>query len=569
MSGRGQPLVLPQPEPPAPDFKALRASIEMFDGFGCSDVRAWLRRFVALCAAQRVANRSSVIPAFLTPRVLDHMMLVHPRFLEQPWADLEKWIIDTYARVEDPQENMRLFTQCRQKAKQSVREYAADFTELAVRAKILDLDTCGSLFVSGLHRKLVEALGVSRMANFAECVQNACFVESRLETCRGVDLESASASFVAPVRAPKLGGYAKAQKPQAPKAAKQAQSEAPQASVKSAKGTCHYCRKPGHFIAECRKRLAKQAGASASAVSPTRFVMGTFNGRPMRLTVDTASQLTLVKSSVTVAGDGPRASSTVRLHGADRTAIKTSGKLRVCIGIGSSETDLDVVLVDDLAHDVLLGTDFCELVGATIDYGRNTFSFGLVAENLCSSVEALATASNPFFVPHVGDPDPEDIGAVPAKQIELSSAERSALDSCLMENAEAFQVVPGNPALVEPMPIELVGSATPHKSRPYRLSLPEKAFVTEKVNEMLEQGVIRKSFSPWASPVVLVHKKGGTYRFCVNYQRLNDVTVSDSYPLPRIDEILDSLSGSQYFSTLDLAAAYHQVPLAASDVAKT
>ena len=78
---------------------------------------------------------------------------------------------------------------------------------------------------------------------------------------------------------------------------------------------------------------------------------------------------------------------------------------------------------------------------------------------------------------------------------------------------------------------------------------------------MLDQGVIEPSDSPWASPVVLVRKKDGSLRYCIDYRRLNSVTIKDSYPLPRIDESLDSLSNTKYFSTLDLASGYWQIGL--------
>jgi len=86
----------------------------------------------------------------------------------------------------------------------------------------------------------------------------------------------------------------------------------------------------------------------------------------------------------------------------------------------------------------------------------------------------------------------------------------------------------------------------------------QQAIDTE-VNKMLQQGIIQQSFSPWSSPVVMVRKKDGSWQFCVDYRKLNDVTHRDAYPLPRIDTTLDSLAGSTLFTTLDLASGYWQV----------
>ncbi|XP_062421526.1 uncharacterized protein clasp1b [Pungitius pungitius] len=86
---------------------------------------------------------------------------------------------------------------------------------------------------------------------------------------------------------------------------------------------------------------------------------------------------------------------------------------------------------------------------------------------------------------------------------------------------------------------------------------------------MQRAGIIEPSESPWASPVVMVPKKGGEWRFCVDYRRLNDVTKKDSYPLPRVDECLDLVAGSSWFSSLDLRSGYWQVPLAEEARPKT
>ena len=105
------------------------------------------------------------------------------------------------------------------------------------------------------------------------------------------------------------------------------------------------------------------------------------------------------------------------------------------------------------------------------------------------------------------------------------------------------------------------GDARPIKQSPYRVSQQQRAEIDKHISDMLEQDIIQVSSSPWSSPVVLVKKKDGTTRFCIDYRKLNAVTRKDSYPLPRIDDALDSLSACKYFSTLDLQSGYHQVAI--------
>ncbi|XP_062203827.1 uncharacterized protein LOC133906051 [Phragmites australis] len=117
--------------------------------------------------------------------------------------------------------------------------------------------------------------------------------------------------------------------------------------------------------------------------------------------------------------------------------------------------------------------------------------------------------------------------------------------------------------------IPLIPGAHPFRLRPYRYSPAQKDEIEKQVKALLLNGMIQESSSPFASPVLLVKKKTGEWRMCVDYRRLNALTIKNKYPLPIIDEFLDELHGAGWFTTLDLRAGYHQIRIAQGEEFKT
>jgi len=142
-----------------------------------------------------------------------------------------------------------------------------------------------------------------------------------------------------------------------------------------------------------------------------------------------------------------------------------------------------------------------------------------------------------------------------------SNGKRQAMAKLLREYNDVFSSGDHDEGLTRAVCHEIpLAAGTVPIRQPTRRLEPEKE-VSRHVWDLLDGGLIEPAHSAWSSPVVLVWKKDGSWRLCVDYRKLNSVTIQDAYPLPWIDESLDALAGSKYFSTLDLLIGYWQVPL--------
>ena len=147
-----------------------------------------------------------------------------------------------------------------------------------------------------------------------------------------------------------------------------------------------------------------------------------------------------------------------------------------------------------------------------------------------------------------------------ANPISIAEVDRSVLIRVLLNYHHVFAIGEGERGETDLVKFIIdTGESKPIKQQARRIPFAVREEVSHQLKKMQESGVIQPSNSPWASPIVLVKKRDGTLRFCVDYRALNAVTRADTFPLPRIDDLLDQLGQAKYFSTLDLVAGYWQI----------
>ena len=185
--------------------------------------------------------------------------------------------------------------------------------------------------------------------------------------------------------------------------------------------------------------------------------------------------------------------------------------------------------------------------------------------------EVTFTAMVNELVVTVGSP-PESLTAnvIPCPSFDGTTRQREQLQQMLNERSAAFVQDDLDLGYTDAVQHQLRTSDDVPVAQPYRRIPPQQLKeVQDHIKGLLDKKIIVASHSPYAAPIVVVRKKDGTIRLCVDYRRLNAKTIGDAYPLPRIEESFDALTGSQYFSTLDLASGYHQIAMDPKDQYKT
>ena len=251
-----------------------------------------------------------------------------------------------------------------------------------------------------------------------------------------------------------------------------------------------------------------------------------------------------------------------------------------CVATMTSKGTVTVTLANLSQQEVLLPQN--TIVGAVEDFNENaqvleepdTATLLLADGEEPSQDGASAQVQSPPNSTTTTPPNPSQLSeGLPPVDMNIdrfTTDQQLQARALIAEYADLFASNTDNPGITPHVSHRIeTGNARPVHQNPRRRSPKEKQIINDHVQKMLKNNHISHSASPWASPVVLIMKKDGSIRFCVDYRQLNQVTVRDVYPLPRIDDSLARLGTGKIFSSFDLCAGYWQIPMAEEDKPKT
>lgn len=328
-----------------------------------------------------------------------------------------------------------------------------------------------------------------------------------------------------------------------------------------------------------------KCSALGSTKKPSMVFDGSANGAFATFLVDTGATHSFVDSSFASELGLARAKANAQIQLADGSTQHASTQTNLSIRIQNHKTTIPCYILDmQEQFDVILGDTWTEKVGAIINCEDKTISVKkqgarlTIYPNSDESHNESDSHVNTLFLNaaqlqrHLRQGARTFMVRVTDSGIQLEGQEHCSPDiqKLIQEYQDVFSPISDLP------PLRDTGHTIPTEpnSKPpfrpmFRLSPKELAEVERQVAELLKLGLIEPSSSPYGAPVLFVGKKDGTLRMCIDYRALNKITIKNKYPLPRIDQLMDSLAGATVFTSLDLQSGYHQIRITPEDVAKT
>ena len=335
--------------------------------------------------------------------------------------------------------------------------------------------------------------------------------------------------------------------------------------VNKAKGpNCFACNEFGHVSTDCRTRAKPKPNAnSVSCVKSIKDRLSAvdINGTTCYALVDTGSEVNLIRKDAHCKIGSPSLQSTSRVFtGFGNARTVPIGKFTTKVRVDGDYFDIGMYMVanEAMSTEIILGQDF--LKGAEVHITQGEI---VIKKLRPKSDDANGEAKEMERANNAPEDDPMG-GLASINYIEQS--ELNIVNGPYKEKVEnviqRYDPVKDVKTTVETR--ITVSDEIPVRLRPRRLAFKEKEILDAQIREWLDAGIITISISEYASPIVIVPKKDGTMRVCIDYRYLNKKIIRDRFPMPLIEDCIDALTGARFFSVLDLKNGFFHVPVAES-----
>lgn len=572
--------------------------IKPFCGRKDDNLTAWLFQITDLFDSKNmlVHERLKAVSAYLGEGALQWYLNTRQAAEKDPFLAIKSWdefksrIKSTFDVANSPFSIRRRIRYLRQD--KSVLEFTTNFRGLV--GQINDMNENDQIlnYIEGLQESIRNELIYRQPKSLNEAIELAQLYEAAKEKRKYPEpISFTKAQYAPDLRAESRG----------------APMEIGTVKQGKTKARCAYCRMWGHSESDCRKKkttskITPHSSASmveldddfacASAaiidfpshiecngatVNSLIILAGTIENISVKALLDSGASHNFISESF--AQTNPQICNLIEpatssaIHAVDGAKLKTVGRIASAkLNLGSLKETINAYVIPIEKYDIIVGKPWLTKHNPIIDWRSHRVEIThLNQHHVLKGIRRSKEKKKSIFSNAVSRKELSRSGFLICANVRME--DNSEVPPMVTELIHAF------PRVFQPLKTIPPDRETKHRietgdSQPvafpyYRMSPAELESLKLELDNLIEKGFIRPSKSPWASPVLFVRKKDGSLRLCVDYRALNNLTVKHKFPIPRVDDLLDQLSGAMVFSKLDLASGYYQIAMEPQDIAKT